>query len=124
RAVRGEPDLPLRRGQPRVIGGLVETMDERVARVVVRGRLVDGQDGGGHSTVTNPEPLRVAAEVEVPRHADVRDAADEIVLNLGNLVLVHRSTPTPGRSRRSRDLSGARAACAAPSPPAGAPAHG
>ena len=64
-AVRGEPHLHLRRGQPQVMDGLVEKMDELVARVVVHGRLVHEQDVGGHSTVTDPEPLRVVLQSEL-----------------------------------------------------------
>src|SRR5437764_9469079 len=99
-------------------------MNELVARVLVDGRLVHEQNVRRHPTVTDPETLGVAIEVEVAGHADVRDAPNEVVLDLVNLVLVHRPAPTPGRSRRYRALSGARAACAAPSPPAGAPARG
>jgi hypothetical protein len=54
--------------------------------------------------MSDPETLSVALEVEVAGDSDVRDAPDQIIVDLGDLVFVHRVDPTPGRSRRFRAL--------------------
>src|SRR2546428_2015549 len=88
-AALGEAHFHLGRRQAEVVDGLVEKLVQLVARVVIHRGLLDEEDVRDHPAVANPESLGLRVEVVVARHAHVRNAPDEVVMNLGDLVFVH-----------------------------------
>src|SRR5690349_10979120 len=90
--------------------GLVQQLIELIPVMAIHGRLVDEQDVRCHPAVANPEALGVAVEIVVAGDPNVGDAADEVVVDLMHLILVHgprsydkslASIPRAFRSARS-----------------------